>query len=48
MHISASSCESCRRNHRFHSPSNPWPQISHLLAYFPHLARLTRTLPGPF
>jgi hypothetical protein len=43
----ASSCET-RDDLRFPDPSTPWPQIIRLLAHFPHLARLTRTLPDPF
>ena len=48
MPILASSCMTCGKNHRFRAPSNPWPQISHLLAYFPHLARLAQPAPAPF
>jgi hypothetical protein len=44
----ASSCKKCGCNHRFRDPSNPWQHISNLLPYFPHLARLTSRLPGPF
>jgi hypothetical protein len=44
----ASSCKVCGCNHRFRDPSNPWQHISHLLSYFPHLVRLTTSLPDPF
>ena len=48
MPTPASWCKTCGGNDRFHDPSNPWLQLSPLLTYFPHLARLTRILPDPF
>jgi len=46
--ITPASSYETRDDLRFPDPSTPWPQISRLLAHFPHLARLSRTLPGPF